>query len=104
MGPLDEVVNRIVQAVHPEKIVLFGSRARGDHRPDSDVDLLIIQKTSEPRYRRSVPIRRAVVGLLPSKDVVVYTPSEVEAWKDVPNAFVTTALTEGKILYEKKSD
>jgi len=102
MSTLEEVVQRIVQTVHPEKIVLFGSRARGDHRTDSDVDLLVIQETVEPRYRRSVPIRRAIVGLIPSKDVIVYTPGEVEEWQDIPNSFIATALSEGKVLYEKK--
>ena len=102
MSPLGDVVDRIVSTVHPEKIVLFGSRARGDHRPDSDVDLLVIQETTAPRYRRSVPIRKAIVGLLPSKDIIVYTPNEVEEWKDVPNSFIATALSEGKLLYEKK--
>ncbi len=98
---LQELVRRIVAAVHPERIILFGSRSRGDNRPDSDVDLLIIRKIKEPRYRRAAPIRRAVVGILPSKDIVVYTPEEVDAWSDVPNAFITTVLREGKVLYEK---
>lgn len=102
MSPLDEVISRIVDTAHPEKIVLFGSRARGDYRSDSDVDLLIIQKSSEPRYRRSIKIRKAITGLLPSKDIVVYTPEEVVEWENVPNSFVSTALSEGKILYEKK--
>lgn len=42
-----------------------------------------------------------MIGLLPSKDIIVYTPEEVEEWAEVPNAFVTKALAEGKILYEK---
>lgn len=99
---IDELVQRIVNAVHPERIILFGSRARGDNRPDSDIDLLIIQKSSQPRYRRAAPIRRAIVGLVPSKDIVVYTPEEVEEWRSVPNAFVMTAISQGKVLYEKK--
>jgi hypothetical protein len=67
------------------------------------LDLLIIQKSTLPRYRRAVPIRRAITGFFPSKDIVVYTPEEVAEWENVPNAFVTTALSEGKVLYEKKS-
>lgn len=100
---LTQLVQKIVMTVNPERIVLFGSRARGDYRPDSDLDLLIIQKSSLPRYRRAAPIRHAISGLFPSKDIVVYTPEEVLEWEDVPNAFVTTALSEGKVLYEKKS-
>lgn len=52
-----------------------------------------------PRYKRPVRYLRALVGLFPAKDVVVYTPEEVEAWAGVPNAFITTALREGKTLY-----
>ena len=102
MKRLDELVKRIVEVANPERIVLFGSRARGDNRPDSDFDFLVIQESDLPRYRRAVPIRRAITGFFPSKDVIVYTPEEVREWEDVPNAFVTTALSEGKVLYEKK--
>ena len=100
---IQEIVRRVVEAAHPEKIVLFGSRARGDHRPDSDVDLLIIQRSNIARYRRSVPIYHALAGLPIEVDteVMVYTPQEVEEWKGAPAAFVTTALREGKVLYEE---
>ena len=102
MKELDTLVKKIVIVADPERIVLFGSRARGDHRPDSDLDLLIIQRSALPRYQRAVPIRHAISGFFPSKDIVVYTPEEIAEWEDVPNAFVTTALSEGKVLYEKK--
>jgi len=97
-----EIVRRVVEAVHPEKIILFGSRARGDHRPESDIDLLVIQRSNLARHRRAVPIYRAMAGLPIEVDmeVVVYTPSEVEDWRHVRQAFVTTALREGKLLYE----
>lgn len=98
---LQEAVRRIVQAGNPIKIVLFGSRARGEGRPDSDLDLLIIEESSLPRYKRSPRYRLALVGLFPSKDVVVWTPEEVANWANVPNFFVTTALREGKVLYER---
>lgn len=98
---LDEIVRRILAAGKPRKIVLFGSRARGEARPDSDLDLLIIEDSDLPRYRRAVPYLRALRGLFPEKEVVVWTPEEVAQWDGVPNAFVTVALTEGKILYER---
>jgi len=96
---LQEIVRRILAVGKPQKIVLFGSRARGEARPDSDLDLLIIEQSSLPRHKRSVPYLRALIGLFPSKDVLVYSPAEVAEWADVPNAFVTTALREGKTLY-----
>jgi predicted nucleotidyltransferase len=98
---LDEVVRRIIAVARPERIVLFGSRARDEHRPGSDLDLLIIAHSNEPRHRRSPPIYAALSRIMLPMDVVVYTPQEVHAWRDVPQAFVTTALREGVTLYEK---
>ena len=101
-GVIAEIVRRIVATVRPEKIILFGSRARGEHRPDSDIDLLIIQRSNLPRHKRSIPIYQALVGLPVEVDweVMVYTPAEIMEWSQVPQAFVTTALREGKVLYE----
>src|SRR5436189_289097 len=95
---LAEIVRRVVEAAEPQKIVLFGSRARGDHRPDSDIDLLIIKDSNIPRPKRAVTIHAALGGLPIEVDteVMVYTPHEVEEWKGSQAAFVTTALREGK--------
>lgn len=98
---LAEVVRRVLSVGSPHKIVLFGSWARGNARPDSDLDLLIIEDSTLPRYRRSARYRRALCGVFPAKDVVVWTPSEVEEWKAVPHAFISTVLSEGKLLYER---
>lgn len=98
---LQEAVHRILSVGSPLKIILFGSRARGIARPDSDLDLLIIEESDLPRYKRAARYLRALVGLFPEKDVVVWTPEEVQAWAEVANAFITTALREGKILYAR---
>lgn len=86
----------------PLCIVLFGSRARGDAQPNSDYDFLVIEDSTLPRHRRAAKYRRALVGLLPSKDILVWTPSEAAEWSEVPQALVTTALAEGTVLYERE--
>jgi uncharacterized protein len=98
---LQEVVRRILSVGFPLKIVLFGSMARGNARPDSDLDLLIIEDSDLPRYKRAARYLRALVGLFPEKDVVGWTPDEVQEWAEVPHAFITTALREGKTLYAR---
>jgi predicted nucleotidyltransferase len=98
---LQEMADEIVGAARPEKVVLFGSHARGDASDDSDIDLLVIQETDLPRPKRSVPLY-SILRLYPySKDIVVYTPEEVDAYRDLPQSFVMTALREGRVLYEK---
>ena len=99
---IEEVVKRIVRSVQPEKIILFGSFAYGQPHKDSDLDILVVMESDLPRYKRSVPIYRALAGLLIPKDVLVYTPQEIEAWSTVPQAFITTVMREGQIIYEKK--
>lgn len=96
-----EVVRRIVGVVDPDKVIIFGSRARGDHRPDSDLDILVIQESSEPRYKRSASHYGALASLPIEVDVLVYTPREVLEWSRVPQAFVTTAIREGVVVYER---
>jgi predicted nucleotidyltransferase len=99
---IDDIVRRIVETAQPEKIILFGSRARGDARSNSDFDLLVIKESNEPGYRRDAPLYVALAGLNAAVDVLVYTPEEVTDWSAVPRAFVTTAVREGKVLYERK--
>lgn len=97
---MDEIVRRIVATMHPRKIVLFGSRARGEARPSSDIDLLVIADSDEPRYRRSRALYGALRHIMVPMDILVYTPNEVEEWSQVRQAFVTSVVREGKVLYE----
>jgi predicted nucleotidyltransferase len=82
-------------------IILFGSYAYGTPNKDSDIDILVIMETDRPRHKRSVAINRALAGLLIPKDVLVYTPAEVDDGKDVPQAFVTQVLKKGVVVYDK---
>lgn len=98
---VEEIVRRIVRATDPLKVILFGSRARGDARADSDFDLLVIRQSAEPRHRRSASIYTALADLPVEVEIMVYTPDEVREWSEVPEAFVTTAVREGQVLYER---
>ena len=97
---LDEMVRRIAEGFKPQRIILFGSHARGDATEDSDYDLLIIAPSSEPRWRRSVPIYEALMGLRVAKDIVWWTEEEVAEWQAVRNHFVNSAISEGRVVYE----
>ena len=97
---VQEMVNRIANRCHPQKIILFGSRARGDARSDSDFDLLIIAPSDEPRWHRTIPLYRLLAGLGVPKDIVWWTPEEVAEWRNVKSHFINAALREGRVLYE----
>lgn len=98
---IEQIVRTIVERFAPRRIVLFGSRARGDHRPDSDLDLFIEMESSLRPPERAVDIRSAF-GLHPwSMDLLVYTPQEVERLRDVFGTLLFTIEREGKVLYER---
>lgn len=99
---LGEIVDRILRVAKPEKIVLFGSRARGSPRRNSDYDILVVQRSRLPRHQRAGPFYAALADLAAEVEVMVFTPQEMRDWRDVPQAFVTTALREGKVIYERK--
>lgn len=95
---LGEVVKIITEQYGPvEKILLFGSHARGDADEYSDLDLIVIKKTNKQFIQRLVE-----VPLLPvHADVFVYTPEEFERMKENENPFIMSALESAKIIYEK---
>lgn len=96
-----EIVRRVVALENPEKVIVFGSRARGDHRPDSDIDLLVIKESSEPRYKRARALYGALASIPVEIDIMVYTPQEIAEWRGVEQAFITTATREGVVLYDR---
>ncbi len=102
---IEKLVNTLVEIEHPQKVVLFGSYANGKAHKDSDVDLLlIVEQSHRPKFERMKNIRQQLgkYNFNFSKDVFVYTLQEIEDWKNVSQAFITTALSEGKIMYENK--
>ena len=95
---LAEIVNRIVRVAQPEKIILFGSAARGKVERDSDYDLLVI-KTCPNRRKLTDLIYRSLIGVGHAVDIVVATPEDVKKYGDNPVLILEPALREGIILY-----
>jgi predicted nucleotidyltransferase len=102
---LADIVQAIVREVDPERIYLFGSRARGNARADSDVDLLIVERKSfGPQHSRFQEINR-VYRVLSSfrvpKDILLYSDDEFAKWRSSINHVVGRCNREGKLLYER---
>ena len=96
---LQMIVDRIVEEIKPQKIILFGSLARGEANAWSDVDLMIIQETDLPRHRRYANVSRLFWGLGIPMDILVYTPEEFEQFQDVPGSLSYTIAHEGEVVY-----
>lgn len=96
---IDQMAHRIAEQFHPEKIILFGSRAKYEQAPDSDVDLLVIVKQVTDRRALRIAMRRAVNGMGLSKDIVVLTVDEFEAKRRIPGTIAYPADRDGKVLY-----
>ena len=97
---LREAVERIVQQFKPLRIILFGSWARGQAHPDSDLDLLVILPTIEDKRQTAIRIGNALSDLPVSKDIVVTTPEEIATRGDIIGQVLRPALREGKVVYE----
>ena len=95
------MVRRIVSRFHPERIILFGSHARGDAGPDSDVDLLVVMPFSGSKREKQLEIRLALSAIHISKDIVVTTPEDFQWRKEIPGTIERPAAREGKILYAR---
>ncbi len=98
---IQRMVRRIVRRFKPERIVLFGSRARGDATPDSDVDLLVVMPVTGSRREKQLEIRLALhhgFATVPT-DVIVVTPQEYVTDARIPGTIVRPAIREGKVLY-----
>jgi predicted nucleotidyltransferase len=96
---LADIVRRIVEVAAPEKIVLFGSAARGVMGPDSDLDLLVIKGGKFNRHRVTTAIYRNMSGAI-GVDAVVVTPEEIERYRDDHCLVICPAMREGMVVYE----
>ena len=100
---LEEIVRRILAVSDPQQIVLFGSYARGEPGPDSDLDVLVIETDVQAPRQESVRLRRALRGLLVPIDVVVVTSQQVTRHRETIGLIYGPALREGRVLYERSA-
>ena len=98
---IDDVVRRIVERFHPNRIVLFGSRARGDAGPESDIDLFIEMESDLRPIDRVVEVQQLFGLRLWGLDVFVYTPAEVARQRGRIGNLLSYVDAEGKVLYER---
>jgi predicted nucleotidyltransferase len=105
---LQDIVARLVRCSDPQRIILFGSRARGDARPGSDVDLMVIEdepfQAGDPRRDHLARWRRlheALRGCRVPVDLLLFSAADVEYWKNSINHVVYDALTEGRVVHER---
>lgn len=105
MTVIDDVLSimtdRIVQGFQPERIILFGSHARGDANEGSDVDLLVVMPDGTDRRQTAIAIGQVLGGLGVAKDVVVTTPDEIARRGNLIGTVLRPALREGKVMYDR---
>ncbi len=94
-----EMVRRIVERFDPEKVILFGSHARGDAGPDSDVDFLIVMPVNGCKRDKQVEIRLALHHIRAAKDIIVVSPEEFERRRNIVGTIAYPAVRDGKLLY-----
>ena len=103
---LQQWIQRIVEQFHPLRVILFGSYATGQSRPDSDVDLLVVMSYEGRRLRMAARIRMALEDVLQQVvgiDILVRSPEELEWRLEMGDSFLETIVKEGKTLYDRQS-
>ncbi len=95
-----EVKERLVNGFHPDRIILFGSQARGTADDRSDVDILVICPIKGKRRHLMLEMDRALRGLGLARDIMVLTPEEFELDRHIPGTIARPAWKEGRVLYE----
>lgn len=94
-----QVKDKIVEHISPLKIILFGSYAYGEPHKSSDLDILVIKESLLPRRKRTKEIRCLFRDFFVPMDILVYTPEEINKFKNVKSSFIRTVLNKGRVLY-----
>lgn len=101
---LQEIIRRIVAVAQPEKIILFGSAARGEMGPNSDFDLLVVKAGDYHRGRLVEEIYMHLFGVGQAVDVIAVTPEDITRFQDSHSLVIKPALKEGKVIYERDAE
>ena len=96
---IKQIINRIKDVASPVKIILFGSAARDEMKPDSDLDILVIVPPGTHRRKTARKIYRNLVGVGFATDIIVVTEDDVIQYRNHPGIVIKQALDEGKVLY-----
>ena len=99
---LDDIVRRIVEIARPDRIILFGSAARGEMRPDSDIDLLVVKADVGHRGHLAEKIYMNLFDVPGPVDIIVVTPEDLERFRDRVGTIIKPALREGRDVYVRR--
>jgi len=97
---LNTLVDKIVESVNPDKIILFGSRSKGQEGPNSDYDFLVLKRDVKNRRALSQQLYRTLVDIPAAVDILVDTPEKIERYRDTPG-FVYAEAAKGRVVYER---
>ncbi len=99
---LDSIIDKVAVPFGALRIILFGSYARDEAGPDSDIDLLVVLPETHDKWQAAIDIRRSLNTLPVPKDVIVTTPEEIEQRGHVVGTVLQSALKEGRVIYERE--
>jgi predicted nucleotidyltransferase len=99
MPVIERIVRRIVASIHPQRVILFGSRARGDAAPDSDVDMLVVVDDVHARHAVAVRVREAIGPEALPVDIIIRDQQELSHRARLPGSVERAAMREGLIIY-----
>jgi predicted nucleotidyltransferase len=98
---IEKLIDRIVTRIQPQKVIIFGSYAKGTATIKSDLDILAIKETQLPMLNRADDLKPMLSSFLIPVDVHIYTPEEVEEYGKEPFSFINSILKTGRIVFEK---